>query len=385
MSNPAAVVMVTTSFPISSDGSEAAGSFVADLAEELARHLPVRVVAPGAVQDRQRWSSDVEVYRYTAPDKPLSTLKFWQPSDLLALRAVLRSGEVMTRSAVAAGPTAHILALWALPSGYWARRVAIDTGVAYSVWALGSDIWSLGRLPLVRRYLRRVLAGAEVCYADGVQLAEDASKVGCRSVEFLPSTRRIERVRDASLKRQPPYKFLFLGRWHPNKGVDLLIEALGLLSNEDWQCIDAVEICGGGPLEALVLDGARQLQRLGRPVSARGFLNKREAEDAIAGADYLLIPSRIESIPVVFSDAVKLGCPVLACPVGDLPALVGAPSPCGFTARDISATAFADIIVEATRARPAEFETGLQRMATRFDLESLAAQIALRHGLQSRE
>jgi hypothetical protein len=47
MSASRALVLVSTSFPVLGDGSEAAGSFVSDLAEELAKHLPVRVVAPG--------------------------------------------------------------------------------------------------------------------------------------------------------------------------------------------------------------------------------------------------------------------------------------------------------------------------------------------------
>lgn len=47
MSAPRALVLIATSFPILGDGSEAAGSFVSDLAEELAKHPPVRVVAPG--------------------------------------------------------------------------------------------------------------------------------------------------------------------------------------------------------------------------------------------------------------------------------------------------------------------------------------------------
>ncbi|MBK8122824.1 MAG: hypothetical protein IPK54_04560 [Dokdonella sp.] len=47
MTKSRALVLVTTSFPIAGDGSEAAGSFVSDLVEEVAVKTPVRVVAPG--------------------------------------------------------------------------------------------------------------------------------------------------------------------------------------------------------------------------------------------------------------------------------------------------------------------------------------------------
>ncbi|MPT43185.1 MAG: glycosyltransferase [Klebsiella sp.] len=77
-------------------------------------------------------------------------------------------------------------------------------------------------------------------------------------------------------------------------------------------------------------------------------MSKPEAEAAIVHADCLLIPSRIESIPVVFSDAMKLGRPVVSMPVGDLPQLVG--SGVGILARQVSSQAFASATVAAQSA-----------------------------------
>lgn len=382
MSQLHALVLVTTSFPIKGDGSEAAGSFVADLAEELAMHLPVRVVAPGRCSGRERWAEGVELFRYTAPGKPLSALKPWVPSDLLAIKRVLAAGETATREAVGYGPTAQLLALWALPSGHWARQISRETGVPYSAWTLGSDIWTLGHIPLVRGYVRRVLRDAHTCYSDGLKLADDTRAICGREVQFLPSTRRIERTRTAPLKTSPPYRLLFLGRWHPNKGVDLLLEALKLLHDDDWQRIEAIEICGGGPLEALVKQGVEELRGSGRPVELRGFLDKAAAEEAMLRADYLLIPSRIESIPVVFSDAMKLGCPVLTSPVGDLPRLVCEAPQCGLVAKAVGSIQYADMIGRALHQPAADFASGLAVMAQRFDLIALARDIALRHGAE---
>lgn len=363
------MVLVTSSFPIRNDGSEAAGSFVSDLAEELARQVPVRVVAPGPRSARETWAGNIEVFRYTAPGKPLSTLKPWYPRDLLAIRRVLEAGLKATRESVQVGPTAHMLALWALPCGDWARRVSRESGVPYSVWTLGSDIWTLGRIPLVRGHLHRVLRGAHTCYSDGLKLAEDTRRIGGREVEFLPSTRRIERKRTTPLKTAPPYRLLFLGRWHRNKGVDLLIDALKLLNDADWQRIEAVEICGGGPLEAIVHAGVATLRADGRPVELRGYLDKPAAEEAILRADYLLIPSRIESIPVVFSDAMKLGCPVLSTPIGDLPDLLSRSPPCGLIADTVSSSAFSSLISRALRQSTTLFTNGLTACAEKFAID----------------
>ena len=375
MNETPAWVLVTTSFPIGNDGSEAAGSFVSDLAEELAHHVPVRVVAPGPRSMREAWAEGVEVFRFAAPDKPLSTLKPWNPGDLLDIRRVLNAGMDATRLAAQAGPTAHILALWALPSGHWAQRVSSECAIPYSVWTLGSDIWTLGRMPIVRGYVRRVLQHAHTCYSDGYKLAADTHRLSGRDVQFLASTRRMEGARQRPLKSAPPYRLLFLGRWHPNKGVDLLLDALAQLSDADWQKIEVFDIHGGGPMESAVRDRVQALKRSGRPVAVGGYLDKPAAEKIIGAADYVVIPSRIESIPVVFSDAVKLGCPVITTPVGDLKELVEADPPCGLVADAVSAAAIAAAISSAVN-RPADsFSTGLERAARMFDLASVANRV----------
>lgn len=365
---PSAIVLVTTSFPIKGDGSEAAGSFVSDLADALAQHVPVRVVAPGTRSVREVWALNVEVFRYAAPDQPLSTLKPWRPRDLRALVGVLRAGARATRDAANAGPTAHMLALWVLPSGGWARRVSRATGVPYSVWALGSDIWSLGRMPGVRSILRGVIRCATSRYADGLQLGEDAARISGLPFAFLPSTRRLEGRRTRMLASAPPYRFLFLGRWHPNKGIDLLLDALGLLDDSDWSRIAEVHIAGGGPMEAFVRDRVRMMQVAGRPLRLSGFLDRAQATAALSEADYLLLPSRIESIPVVFSDAMKMRLPVISMPVGDLPGLIAGHGT-GTVAREITAVAFAQALRDGMALAPCHASVALAEMDARFDLD----------------
>ncbi|WP_237582769.1 hypothetical protein, partial [Salmonella sp. hn-h4] len=75
-------------------------------------------------------------------------------------------------------------------------------------------------------------------------------------------------------RSQPPYRLLFLGRWHPNKGVDLLLDSLAMLRDEDWQAIERVEIQGGGPMEGLVRERVAALYEARRPVEVGGFLDK---------------------------------------------------------------------------------------------------------------
>lgn len=366
MSTPA-LVLITTSFPIVGDGSEAAGSFVVDLAEELAMHLPVRVVAPGRASGQERWSEGIEVFRYATPSRPLSTLKPWRANDLWCIARILRGGLEATRAA-AAGGVVHILALWGLPCGEWARKVASEQGIGYSVWMLGSDVWSLGKVPVVRGMLAKVIRRATRAYADGYKLAEDARRIAGVPVNFLPSTRRIGLNKSSIPRDNPPYRLLFLGRWHPNKGVDLLLEALELLEDNDWQLIERIEIQGGGPLESLVRARVEVLRERGHPVEAGRFLTKPEAEKAIASSDWVLIPSRIESIPIVFSDAMKSRRPIIAMPVGDMPRLLSLHE-VGHLASGVGAGEFAHALSTALHDRASRFERELQDASDCFSIE----------------
>lgn len=370
MTKPA-LVLVTSSFPIAGDGSEAAGSFVVDLVEELATHIDVRVVAPGRFAEREQWSQNVAVHRYAAPSRPLSTLKPWRPDDLRWMSRIWRGGMQATREA-AANEVTSILALWALPCGAWARQIAFESEVEYSVWMLGSDVWSLGRLPVVRGVLRTVMCNARVRYADGLKLAQDCEAICALPVEFLPTTRAITTRNPSPRSATPPYRFVFIGRWHRNKGIDLLLNALSILDDDDWECIAEIAIYGGGPLQSVVQEKARPLLDAGRPLVMGGFLPKAEAERAIVRADWVVIPSRIESIPVVFSDAVKLGRPVVATPVGDLPQLMA--GGCGIICGSIDASAVALAIRAACRDREPRARS-LAACAEKFSLHSVAKRI----------
>lgn len=376
MSTSKSLLLITTSYPRAVAGSEAAGSFVADLVETLARDIPVRVVAPGDAVSVEQPAPNVSVYRYAAPDGALSNLRLWHPRDALRVVAILLGGTSAAKRAVADGQVDHALALWALPSGYWARRLLRARSIrSYAVWMLGSDVWSLGRIPGVRSLLRTVMRDARDRFADGFELAEASERIAGKGVAFLPTTRRFATRGVSAPASVPPYKLLFIGRWHPNKGVDLMFDALALLDDSDWALIAEMRVYGGGPLEATVHASADALAAAGRPVTRGGYLGKAAAEEAFARCDYLILPSRIESIPVIFSDAMKSARPVVTMPVGDLPRLVGGNPPCGILAAEVTAPALASAIRTALRTSPQRFAASIATMARQFDLDRIAEQL----------
>lgn len=365
------VALVTSSYPDGTPGSEAAGSFVEDFARTLAGKVRVTVVAAGT-SESDVVEGNLRVHRFSVPRLPLSLLNPLNPGDWIALWRTLRAGQRAVRDLVASDPPDHVLALWALPCGYWAERASSVAGIPYSVWALGSDIWSLGRLPLVRRVLAEVLRKARYRYADGIELASDVERLSGADCRFLPSTRTLPAPPTRSLPHHAPYKLAFLGRWHANKGVDLMLGSLQALADEDWQRISEFRLFGGGPLADEVTASLRRLEGAGRPVSMGGYLDKAKAAELIGWADYLLLPSRIESIPVIFSDAMQIGTPLVATPVGDLPRLHGDYT-FGVLADYANSASFTAALRQALRTPPATFEPGVARARADFNLERIVS------------
>jgi glycosyltransferase involved in cell wall biosynthesis len=362
------IALVTTSYPDVSiqPGRDAAGSFVADFAAALAAVCPVTVVAP-SYRPSHATSGNLTVQRFAVPSLPLSLLNPKRPQHWRAIVSTLWAGQHSLRAVCRTQSIDHILALWALPSGYWARRVGRQHGIPYSIWALGSDIWTLGKIPLIRRILQTVLRDSQHCFADGYQLLCDVEAIAGRPCHFLPSLRHLPLTQAKTLRAAPPYRLAYLGRWHPHKGVDLLLESLHQLGPADWQRIEEVRICGGGPLEAEVKQQAAQLRQAGRPVTVAGYLDKAAAAALFTWADYVLLPSRIESIPVVFSDAMQCLCPLVTMPVGDLPRLLQE-HPVGILSRSVDAPAYTAALRNALHTAPVAFASQLKQAADAFQV-----------------
>jgi glycosyltransferase involved in cell wall biosynthesis len=365
------ILLVTTSYPQQGEGAAAAGMFVRDFARALAASdVDVEVVTP-ADKVGQSESEGVTETRFAVPRLPLSLLNPTHIQDWPLIVSTLAQGQKAVSEACARRRPDHVLALWALPSGAWAMRAGKRFGIGYSTWALGSDIWSLGKIPILRQYLGHVMRHAQHRFADGFQLSEDVEAICSRPCTFLASSRDFGPASPHAVCTAPPYRLAFLGRWHPNKGVDLLLAALEQLSDQDWANIAAVRLHGGGPLETQVRERAHALKLSGRPVEVGGYLDLEGARDLFGWCDYVLIPSRIESIPVVFSDAMQARRPVIATPVGDLPRLIQSPG-CGLLASGTNADSIALAIQQAVRLDATGFAEGIARTVEHFDVNASA-------------
>jgi glycosyltransferase involved in cell wall biosynthesis len=236
------------------------------------------------------------------------------PSDLVLIVSLVVSAERALKRLIAEEGVDSCLALWAVPSGFVARR-ACRPATPYAVWALGSDIHTWGRRPIVRGLVRRVLRDADRRLADGLALAEEVRLISGKDCTFVPTTRRLPPPAALPSPLGTGVNFLFVGRLEPVKGADVIVDAMIRLLGYG---IDArLTMCGSGSQEAELRARVAAAAATDRIMFVSGL-----AGDVLAGymhaCDCLVIPSRNESIPAVFSEALQAGIPLLVTDVGDM-------------------------------------------------------------------
>jgi glycosyltransferase involved in cell wall biosynthesis len=111
-----------------------------------------------------------------------------------------------------------------------------------------------------------------------------------------------------------------------------------------------------------------------------GYLDKHEAAELIGWSDFLLLPSRVESIPVIFSDAMQLGTPLISTPVGDLPRL-HEKFEFGALANSATSEDFAVAIRSAINTTPEAFANSVKNASAEFDLASIVTQFLDQTGI----
>jgi glycosyltransferase involved in cell wall biosynthesis len=110
---------------------------------------------------------------------------------------------------------------------------------------------------------------------------------------------------------------LFVGELRLLKGVDLLIDAVGLL-HAAGRPVTAT-IVGDGPDRARFVSQAEQLG-LTRAIRFAGAMPARQA---FALGRIVLVPSRAESLPYIVLECAAAGKPLLAARVGGIPEIFG--------------------------------------------------------------
>jgi glycosyltransferase involved in cell wall biosynthesis len=113
---------------------------------------------------------------------------------------------------------------------------------------------------------------------------------------------------------QGPLRVVFIGRHDRQKGVDILLDTISRFSTEHIH----FEIAGDGILSAGV-SGTRAT----RPnITFHGWLSRVETLKLLESADAVVMPSRWDAAPIVATEAMRAGVPVIGSNRGAIPEIV---------------------------------------------------------------
>lgn len=215
-----------------------------------------------------------------------------------------------------------------------------------------------------RREMKRAL-GWESEHTQVIPNSLDVQAIAAACPSLPDRRRRAERRwREGSLR------LLSVGRLTPQKGIDLLIEALGKLGPASGLTLD---LYGDGPERA---DLEQRCRQLGLADRVRFLGWQSEIVPALAGHDLFVMPSRSEGMPYALLEAMASGIPILATAVpGIVEALdggrVGQVVPCDDVEALSGALASWPAQIESAFRRA---EAAMQHAAARHDLHLCMAQ-----------
>lgn len=129
-----------------------------------------------------------------------------------------------------------------------------------------------------------------------------------RSEEFVLSKK--DARQKISLQDSQPV-LLFLSRWHPKKGIDLLLDAFSEFKKNGFDSAVLV-LAGDGDssYRNKVFAKIRDLD-LQSSVMLPGFLNQELKNIYIRASDIFVLPSFSENFAISAAEALSLGCPVV--------------------------------------------------------------------------
>lgn len=364
------IVVITPNYPkFKGDGSGTAGVFVESFAETLRSKGHKVIVFTHKEKGCKNDDPNVIKFNWSGSDsdEKLSAMKLFSLKTFFAYLNLLKSGKRALYKVCKKHKIDHCICMWAVPSGYYARYVKKILGVGYSVWALGADIWTYPKYPVIRQVIKSIIRKADIVYADGVQLTKDVIKLAHKKCEFLPSSRDLRIAKSNKLVLDKKKKhFLFVGRYEAAKGPDVLLDAISLLKKrKDIH----FHFFGGGNMEKDLKKKIKS-QNL-KNITFNGYIDPSGCKTYLSKVDYLVIPSRIDSIPVVLSDAMQMNCPVVATDVGDTGGLVSKYG-VGLVVPSERPDILADALSEISKKDRKEFKKETDELYSVFDIQKVA-------------
>ena len=151
-------------------------------------------------------------------------------------------------------------------------------------------------------------------------IAEELRRAGVEDERITSIPNGVE-IPDADLRQeepaQGPTRLVYVGRLHPQKGVDVLLDAVSLLTERDIPV--SVRLVGDGP-ERPALEEEASRRDLAGTVEFVGAVE--DADQELRRADVFVLPSRTEGMSNALLEAMARGMAVVATSVSGSSTLV---------------------------------------------------------------
>ncbi len=313
------LLIITNRYPANQD--DTASPFVRDFHLGLKeRGIKTFVFTPAYEAGWVETDETVFRFNWAGGEKVIGALSFSNPREIYQVYSFLSRGKRQLEQFVKENNIEQVLALWALPSGWFAYAIKRKFKIPYSLWCLGSDIYVWARKPFLRGMTKKVLIGADHLFADGFHLKERVEELTGKTCHFLPSMRMLPKSNLPEIDvDKSKTNFLYVGRWNQAKGVDDLIIAFGLVKKIHSHT--HLYMIGWGEYE----DRMRELiEKLGlrNEISLLGKLTTKLLTSYLSSCSCTVIPSKGDSIPLVFSESLQAGTPLIVTEVGDMGFLI---------------------------------------------------------------
>lgn len=315
------ILIITHNFPPRREVSRDAGTFILSFVLSLSKigHR-VYVLMPDIPEEKEDYPEfRIVWFPWKGGDKLLGKLKWYLPRDILSIISLVRSGVREAVKIIEREGIEYCSAMWAIPSGYFAYIARRKLGTPYSVWVLGSDIWTYTRPFFLRCIIGKVIKNAQRVFSNSIYLKERVRDMFGIEPHILYAIRSLPLNTPPANVQKEKVNFLFIGRYEEVKGLDILLKAFKMLLKEKRNIY--LYAFGGGSLRDRYIEMVEELG-IKEYVSIRGYASPEVAVSFLRACRCLVIPSRKESQPVLLMDAIQVKTPVIVTRAGDMAEIV---------------------------------------------------------------
>lgn len=262
------------------------------------------------------------------------------PKKLSLPRALLGTANAYAMLAAIRGPLRRVHARWPfdvihaqmlVPDGWAAARVGRELGVPVLATAHRADVIDLvARSPRFAAQVRQAVESIDQIATVSRAIREATEQAGApvRPVEVVPNgadtTVFFPRDRGETRARlgipDDGLVISYVGKLVPRKGVDVLMEAMGLLARR-MTPLPRLVAAGIGELRPSLEARARELGIADR-VTFVGKVPHDDVARYMAAGDVFVLPSHSEGLPTVACESLNCGVPMVATAVDGTPEIV---------------------------------------------------------------